>query len=48
MTSSGLIRLGAGIKIAALSAWLGGCAYNTGIVVLLPEKDGRDTAETES
>ena len=32
------------LAAAALSAWIGGCAYNTGMVVLLPEKDGRDTA----
>ena len=39
-----LARFGAGINVALLLAWLGGCAYNTGIVVLLPEKDGRGSA----
>lgn len=28
----------------ALAAWLGGCAYNTGTVILLPENDGREAA----
>jgi outer membrane protein OmpA-like peptidoglycan-associated protein len=32
------------LAAAALPAWIGGCAYNTGMVVLLPDKDGRDTA----
>ena len=32
--------------IAALAALLGGCATQTGTVVLLPEKDGRGTAVT--
>ena len=33
----------AGFVALALAAWLGGC-YNTGTVILLPEKDGRDAA----
>jgi len=32
--------------IAALAAFLGACATQTGTVVLLPEKDGRSTAVT--
>ncbi|MEO8303624.1 MAG: OmpA family protein [Betaproteobacteria bacterium] len=44
MTTSGWVRFRSGIAAGVLAAWLGGCSYNTGIVVLLPEKDGRDTA----
>lgn len=44
MTTRTWARLAAVLAAAALSAWVGGCAYNTGVVVLLPEKDGRDTA----
>lgn len=44
MTTSTRARLAAVLAAAALSAWIGGCAYNTGTVVLLPDKDGRDTA----
>jgi len=40
-----LLRLAAG---AALALLLAGCATRTGTVVLLPEKDGRDTAVTVS
>ena len=32
------------IALATLACWLGACAYNPSNVVLLPEKDGRDTA----
>jgi outer membrane protein OmpA-like peptidoglycan-associated protein len=44
MTTRSCARACAAAAALALSAWLGGCAYNTGVVVLLPEKDGRDTA----
>ena len=44
MTTRTWARLAAVLAAAALSAWIGGCAYNTGMVVLLPDKDGRDTA----
>ena len=44
MTTRTWARLAAVLAAAALSAWIGGCAYNTGTVVLLPDKDGRDTA----
>src|SRR5580765_1102908 len=44
MTTRTWARLAAVLAAAALSVWMGGCAYNTGTVVLLPEKDGRDTA----
>jgi len=37
-------RVGAAIAAVALLASFGGCAYHTGVVILLPEKDGRDTA----
>ena len=40
-----LLRLAAGV---ALALALAGCATRTGTVVLLPEKDGRDTAVTVS
>jgi len=33
-----------GLSVAAMAAFLGACAFNTGTVVLLPEKDGRDTS----
>jgi len=44
MTTSGWTRYRAAIAGGLLAAWLSGCAYNTGVVVLLPERDGRDTA----
>ena len=44
MTIRTWARFAAVLAAAALSVWIGGCAYNTGTVVLLPEKDGRDTA----
>jgi outer membrane protein OmpA-like peptidoglycan-associated protein len=44
MTISVFARLGARLFAAALATWLAGCAYNTGTVILLPEKDGRDAA----
>jgi OOP family OmpA-OmpF porin len=44
MTISGRARLVGSLAIAMLAAAIGGCAYNTGTVVLLPEKDGRDSA----
>ena len=40
----GLRRIWRGVVLALLAAGLGGCALNTGTVVLLPEKDGRDAA----
>ncbi len=43
MTISPRVRFAAGFVALALAAWLGGC-YNTGTVILLPEKDGRDAA----
>jgi outer membrane protein OmpA-like peptidoglycan-associated protein len=43
MTTSSA-RVGAAVAAVALLASLGGCAYHTGVVILLPEKDGRDTA----
>jgi len=39
-------RLYRAAAIAALAAFLGACATQTGTVVLLPEKDGRSTALT--
>ena len=45
MTDSGGGVLRA-LALAALVALLGACATQTGTVVLLPEKDGRDTAVT--
>jgi outer membrane protein OmpA-like peptidoglycan-associated protein len=36
--------LGRALALAALVAFLGACATQTGTVVLLPEKDGKDTA----
>ena len=44
MTISVFARLGARLFATALAIWLAGCAYNTGTVIMLPEKDGRDTA----
>src|SRR5258705_4686855 len=44
MTTRTWARFAAVLAAAGLSAWIGGCAYNTGTVVLLPDKDGRDTA----
>jgi len=44
MTIERFTRLGSGLAAAALAAWLAGCAYNTGTVVLLPEKDGHGAA----
>lgn len=44
MTTSGCAGFRAGIAAVLLAASLAGCSYNKGIVVLLPEKDGRDTA----
>ena len=44
MTTRWLARVGAATAAALLSAWIGGCAYNTGTVVLLPEKDGQGAA----
>jgi outer membrane protein OmpA-like peptidoglycan-associated protein len=44
MTTRGSVGIVAGIRVAVLSACLGSCAYHTGTVVLLPERDGRDTA----
>ena len=43
MTSRGG-RTGRALALAALVAFLGACATQTGTVVLLPEKDGKDTA----
>ena len=43
MTTSWPLRVAAAVAALALTACLGGC-YHTGLVVLLPEKDGRDTA----
>ena len=37
-------RVIGGLSVALPVALLGACAFNTGTVVLLPEKDGRDTA----
>jgi len=37
-------RLGRGLGIAVLAAFLAACAHQTGTVVLLPEKDGRNAA----
>ena len=37
-------RAAAALAPLALSLWLGGCAYNKELVVLLPDKDGRNTA----
>ena len=39
-------RLTRAALVAVLAAFVGGCATPTGTVVLLPEKDGRDTAVT--
>jgi len=36
----------AGLAAVAVAVLLGACAHQTGTVVLLPEKDGRDTAVT--
>jgi OmpA-OmpF porin, OOP family len=44
MTISRWARVGATVVAAVLSAWLGGCAYNRGTVILLPEQDGHATA----
>ena len=44
MTTRWRARAVAALAALALSPWLGGCAYNTGTVILLPEKDARDTA----
>jgi OmpA-OmpF porin, OOP family len=44
MTIRRVARRVAGLAAVVLMAWLAGCAYNTGTVILLPEKDGRDTA----
>src|SRR4029453_411018 len=43
MTTSWRAHVAVASAALALAAWLGGC-YNTGHVVLLPEKDGRDAA----
>lgn len=43
MTTSWRARVRAAAAALALAAGLGGC-YNTGTVILLPEKDGHDTA----
>jgi outer membrane protein OmpA-like peptidoglycan-associated protein len=43
MTTEWRARVGAVVTALALAAGLGGC-YNTGTVILLPEKDGRDAA----
>ena len=43
MTRS-LGRVVRGLTVAVPAAFLGACAFNTGTVVLLPERDGRDTA----
>ena len=37
-------RIVLGAQVAAAVAFLWGCATNVGTVVLLPEKDGQDTA----
>jgi len=39
-----LDHVGRGLGIAVLTALLAACAHQTGTVVLLPEKDGRNTA----
>lgn len=39
-------RFGRVVALAALTSLLGACAFNTGTVVLLPEKDGRNAAVT--
>ena len=44
MTTSWSSRAIAAFAALALSVGVGGCAYNTGQVILLPEKDGRDSA----
>jgi len=44
MTTRWLAGVGAATAAALLSAWIGGCAYNTGTVVVLPEKDGQGAA----
>ena len=41
--TSGIVRA---LAVAALVALVAGCASQTGTVVLLPEKDGKDTAVT--
>lgn len=43
MTTRLRARLIAASAALTLAGWLGGC-YNTGMVILLPEKDGRDAA----
>jgi outer membrane protein OmpA-like peptidoglycan-associated protein len=43
MTSRWRARVGAAVGALAFAACLGGC-YNTGTVILLPEKDGHDAA----
>jgi outer membrane protein OmpA-like peptidoglycan-associated protein len=44
MTTSLRGRIHRAVVVVALAASIGGCAYNRGTVVLLPEKDGRNTA----
>jgi len=44
MMTSWSSRAIAAFAALALSVGVGGCAYNTGQVILLPEKDGRDSA----
>lgn len=43
MTTSWRSRVAVATAALVVSTWLGGC-YHTGLVVLLPEKDGHDTA----
>jgi outer membrane protein OmpA-like peptidoglycan-associated protein len=44
MTISLRARVSRALVVVALAASIGGCAYNKGTVVLLPEEDGHDTA----